>query len=194
MNKYVLTLYLDWAPECAIDYVADILIKNKLKATWFITHNSPAVQRLYGHHDLFEFGIHPNFLPNSSHGKTEREVLDSATKLLPNSKIMRTHALVQSSYLLTKAVHEYGIQIDVSLLLPGTPNIQPHTFHFNNCNNSLLRIPYFWEDDVEISDPRKSWDVNHPKYHISGLKIFDFHPTFNYLNSDNLSKYHELID
>lgn len=42
----LLTLDIDWAPDFIIDEVVSILVKNNVKATWFITHNSPAIDRL----------------------------------------------------------------------------------------------------------------------------------------------------
>lgn len=46
LNQIVLSFDIDWAPECAIEFVADILIEKQIKATWFVTHDSPAIQRL----------------------------------------------------------------------------------------------------------------------------------------------------
>jgi hypothetical protein len=55
----------------------------------------------------------------------------------------------------------------------------------------LLRIPYFWEDNDEMFNPAKSWDIHNPKYHVDGLKIFNFHPIYVYLNSE-IPSYHFL--
>ena len=61
----LLTFDTDWAPDYTIDYVSEKLEKAKIKSTWFITHDSPAIQRLVNN-PLFEVGIHPNFLSNST--------------------------------------------------------------------------------------------------------------------------------
>ena len=68
MDSVVLTLDTDWAPDFVIDFVAKQLVAYQVRATWFVTHASPAVERLSQHSDLFELGIHPNFLPGSTHG------------------------------------------------------------------------------------------------------------------------------
>jgi hypothetical protein len=69
-QRVLLTLDIDWAPDAAIDFVAEILVSRGVKATWFVTHDSPGVRRLRARPDLFELGIHPNFLPGSSHGRS----------------------------------------------------------------------------------------------------------------------------
>lgn len=191
-NSFVLTIDTDWAPDCAIEAVADALLKKGIKATWFITHDSPYIRKLFKHDELFEFGLHPNFLPESTQGKDEDEVMDFLRGILPDSRILRTHALYQSSRLLASLVKNFDIEIDVSLFLPRASGITPHMLYFNGCKKGLLRIPYFWEDDVEMCDPGKSWDFSDRKYHLPGLKIFDFHPMYIYLNSDNMKNYEEL--
>ncbi|HEY8645027.1 MAG TPA: hypothetical protein VIL77_04030 [Gaiellaceae bacterium] len=64
-----LTLDVDWCPDSAIDDVAELLIERDVPATWLVTHTSPAIDRLRLRADLFELGIHPNFLPGSTHGR-----------------------------------------------------------------------------------------------------------------------------
>lgn len=192
LNQYVLSLDVDWAPECAIGFVADILFEKRIKATWFITHDSPMIRKLYQHNDLFEFGIHPNFLPNSTHGSSEREVMEHMARLVPNAKVMRAHALVQSTPLLNMAARDFGIEIDVSLFLPLAPSIQPHKMYFDHVGTGLVRIPFFFEDDLEMYNPSKSWEISHPKYRVSGLKVFNFHPTYIYLNCATMYQYQAL--
>lgn len=192
LNQIVLSFDIDWAPECAIEFVADILIEKQIKATWFVTHDSSGVQRLLKHNDIFELGLHPNFLPNSTHGNSTKEVLTHITQLVPNSKIMRTHSLVQSTEILETAVKDFEIEIDVSLFLMGSSNIQPHFLFLNHDVKGLTRIPYFFEDDIEMFSPMKSWEINNDKYHVNGLKVFNFHPTYIYLNCDSMHQYRKL--
>lgn len=191
-DAFVVTLDTDWAPDFMLDAVAERLIKRQVKATWFLTHDSPAVRRLLENQELFEFGLHPNFLPGSSQGNSDREVFANLRSLLPQSRIMRTHGLVQSAPLLRMAASEFDIEIDVSLFLPGQEHLRPHYFHLDHDKRPLLRIPYFWEDDVEAFSPECSWDFSEAKYHVPGLKVFDFHPVHLYLNSDSMTMYDKL--
>ena len=192
LNEYVLTFDIDWSPDYVIDNVAQTLINKGIKATWFVTHDSPGIRKLLEHNDIFEFGLHPNFLPHTSQGSNENEVMDYCTKLLPDSKIIRTHALFQSTYLLRKLVKEYQIEIDVSLFLPETPNLQPHMIRFDSKNKELTRVPYFWEDDIELYNSSMSLSIKNPKYHVNGLKVFDFHPILIFLNSDSMHDFESL--
>jgi peptidoglycan/xylan/chitin deacetylase (PgdA/CDA1 family) len=68
-NRVCVTLDVDWASDAMIDQTARILLEHEVPATWFITHASAAVDRLRDHPELFELGIHPNFLPGSTHGE-----------------------------------------------------------------------------------------------------------------------------
>ncbi|MCX5895386.1 MAG: hypothetical protein NTZ51_06110, partial [Proteobacteria bacterium] len=147
MNHYALTLDVDWAPDFIIESVAEMLLANSIKCTWFVTSRSPAIEKLFIHKELFEFGLHPNFLPGSTHGTTEKDVMHYMKSILPDAHIVRTHALAQSSHLLRMMLQEYDITIDVSLFLRETPHIVPHYMHFDYSSRRLLRIPYFWEDN-----------------------------------------------
>ncbi len=188
INSIVLTLDIDWAPDFMIDFAAEQLISHNVKATWFITHDSPAVKRLGDYPYLFELGIHPNFLPGSTHGQTPEEVLSHCMQLVPDAVSMRTHALIQSSPLLAQIMKETSIKRDVSLFLPYHPNLQPVSYWWEG--RHLLRIPYFWEDDVEMQQPEPNWHFD--SRFCGGVKIFDFHPVHVYLNSKNMMPYETL--
>src|SRR4051812_39287991 len=142
-KDFVITIDVDWAPDFAIDFTSQLLIKNNVRATWFVTHESPAVERLRSHLELFELGIHPNLLPGSTHGANEDEVLSHLQRLVPNAACMRTHGLYQSSSFLIKANTKFGIKADLSLLLPRAANLVPHKIKWSGAN--LWRFPYFWE-------------------------------------------------
>lgn len=191
-NACVLTIDIDWAPDFVIQEIADILIEKGIQATWFVTHDSTCIRRLIKFKDIFEFGLHPNFLPNSTQGSNYREIMDYLRNILPDTGIIRTHALVQSTRLFSMLIDEYSVDTDVSLFLPLTPNITPHMIYMGHKKPGLLRIPYFWEDDIEMYCPEQSWDFNHPKYHQKGLKVFDFHPMYIYLNAYNMKNYEKL--
>lgn len=184
-NEPIITLDIDWAPDEVIDEVASILISQRAKATWFVTHQSPALDRLRIHSDLFELGLHPNFLPSSTHGNTEDEVFQHMRRILPHAIAMRTHSLHQNSRLLAKAVQDFGIQIDASLLLPRAEHLRAHMLHLPGAK--LLRIPSFWEDDVEMCTPEPCWDAHSPKLNTQGLKVYNFHPIHVFNNTTSLS-------
>ncbi len=184
-----LTFDIDWAPDFMIEFAADLLRSRQIRSTWFVTHRSVAIERLRRHPDLFELGIHPNFLPGSTQGKSTAEILDHCMKLVPGAVSMRSHALVQSTPILEEVLTRTPIKADVSLFLPHQPSLAP--FDYRWAGRSLLRVPYFWEDDYEMfqKNPRR-----HCETFLSGggLKIFNFHPVHVYLNSADLKPYQSL--
>ena len=132
INKYCLTIDLDWAPDFAINYMMNILLLKRIKCTWFITHKSEAVEELMTHGNFFEFGIHPNFFPESTHGNNPNDVMKHMMEIVPNAKIVRTHVLLQSGRHLKLMVNDYGIEIDSSILLREVSNIEPFTMFFDH--------------------------------------------------------------
>lgn len=185
-----ITLDIDWAPDFAIDAVADQLIENNVKATWFVTHSSAAIQRLQQRPDLFELGIHPNFLPGSTHGQTPEEVLRHCLKIVPEAECIRTHGLVQSTQLLSQVMRLTSIKSDVSLFLPYANNLQPVNYHWEG--RTLRRIPYYWEDDFEIGQIDPCFHVRASLVNEAGLQIFNFHPIHIYINSCGAASYESI--
>ncbi|MBI4952855.1 MAG: hypothetical protein HY908_12540 [Myxococcales bacterium] len=184
-----ITLDVDWAPDFAIELAAQTLRDAGVRSTWFVTHCSPAIDRLAAEEDLFELGIHPNFLPGSSHGATPEAVLDACMAMVPRARSMRTHGLVQSTGLFDLVMLRTPIRADVSMLLPRARHLAP--FAWRRGGRSLTRFPYFWEDDVEMESARPSWEVA-PLLEGPGLKIFGFHPIHVALNSADLGPYERL--
>jgi hypothetical protein len=188
INAYLITIDTDWASDSILAQVANFLIENEIKCTWFVTNESPEIRRLLEYPDLFELGIHPNFGNGSTQGKTPRETLSNLKKIIPKARSSRTHDLLQSTSLLRMLCEEFDILHDVSILLPNTPNIVPHEIFFSK-NMGLLRIPYFWEDDTEMYSPDPCFFLSHGKYHENGIKIFNFHPIHIVLNSYSMDNY-----
>lgn len=190
MNDLVITLDLDWAPDFVIDFVAEHLITRRVRATWFVTHSSPAVDRLRLHPDLFELGIHPNFMAHSTHGNEPEAVLDHCMHLVPQATSMRTHGLMQSFRLLALVLEKTRIRTDLSLFLPHMPSLQPIEFWWDR--KLLWRIPYFWEDDLEMERPTPAWLLAAMPSRSSGLRALNFHPIHIYLNSATMENYRRL--
>lgn len=188
-DRTALVLDIDWAPDWMIDEVARTLLRYKVKATWFATHGSPAIRKLSDHSSLFEVGLHPNFQSGSSHGSDPDEVLSHMLELFHEATSMRTHGLYQSTRLLEKAAVEYGVNVDVSLLLPGAWHLAPHVLPFER--GSMLRLPCLWEDDIEMLQPRPRWSFDE-RFLGPGLVILAFHPVHIVLNSQDLAGYRAL--
>ena len=159
----LITLDIDWASDFTIKKVDEILKEKNIKATWFVTHKSAYLKNLSKNRN-YELGIHPNFLSNTTQGKTPKEILKKLKKIVPSAVSLRTHSLHQNSHLLS-LYKDYGIKFDTSLLLYKTKNIKPHYHPLFE----LHRVPFFWEDDVEVYEKNPDWSFKSTK-HIKGPK------------------------
>ena len=184
-----LTLDVDWAPDFMIDAAADALTAREVRATWFVTHASPAIDRLRERPDLFELGIHPNFLAGSSHGDSPEAVVAHSHALVPEARAVRTHCLLQSTPLHDVLLTAGRIEIDVSLFLPRARSVEPVVQH--SPGGRLLRLPYVWQDNMEMYSPDPLWDVG-AVLEGSGPRIFDFHPVHVWLNSKVFAPYERM--
>lgn len=187
LDAVAITFDVDWAPDWAVDRCRDICERYEAKATFFVTHESRAVTALRSH-PVFELGIHPNFLTGSTHGDTPAEVMDYCLALVPDARSMRTHSLVQSSPLFAFIAENYPqIDTDVSLLLPGHPNLQPVDLYYGRSQRRITRCPYYWEDDEYAVRPRATWRSGPDPGR--GLRIYAFHPSLVCLNLNTLHNY-----
>lgn len=184
------TLDIDWAPDFAIDFVADQLIRFHIPATWFVTHNSPAVERLRSHSELFELGIHPNFEPGSTHGQNTPEILSHCQQLVPDAKCVRMHGLMQSTRLLESILAQTELTVDCTLFLPRTPAVRPVNYRLRG--RTLTQIPFVWQDDFEMEAELPDWQPESVLEIGSGLKVFNFHPMHIFLNSPDPLAYCDL--
>jgi len=183
----ILTFDVDWAPDFMIDSVAGVLLEAGVRSTWFVTHRSEAIDRLRLQPELFELGIHPNFLPGSSHGSTPAEVLRTCLEMVPEAQSFRTHSLVQSTPLLTEVMRTTQLTIEASLYVPHQSGVGP--FRFDWEGHSLLRVPFHWEDDLEMARSTPQWRLGSST--ASG-EVFALHPIHIYLNSCDMSAYNSL--
>jgi len=190
MSDLAITLDVDWAPDFVIDDVAERLAARDVRATWFLTHMSPAIERLAAHGDLFELGIHPNFLPGSTHGNDHDTVLRHCMTLAPEARSMRTHGLYHSTPLMERIAVLTPIEFDVSIYMPRHVNLGPVDFW--GAGRRIIRFPYLWEDDFEMQRPDPLWDVEALPARGDGLTILDFHPIHVYLNSSSMDSYERL--
>jgi hypothetical protein len=188
-NKIFITLDIDWAHDDVIRYCADLLSRNNVQATWFVTHHSPAIDELK-RNPLFELGIHPNFNPlllNGSHEKgcTAENVLQSILKIVPGASSVRSHSLTQNSSL-TQLFLENNIKKELNVFVPIQSGIIVKPFlHFEG----IVELPHVWEDDIHMRYEVGYDVILNSILGYQGLTILDFHPIHLYLNQTTFTGY-----
>lgn len=187
-NVEMITFDVDWADDTVLNYVIDLLENKKIKSTWFVTHKSKAIERILNN-PLFETGIHPNFLENSSHGKTHREVFQYFKDNFPEAVSIRPHALMASGPIWYMANKEFNYYIDSSNFLYLTKNIEPHTLAFSN-TKPMFRLPYYWGDNYAFTYDKENFQYKIPV--SNGIKIYNFHPIHVSTNSYSPEEYNKI--
>jgi len=120
-QRVFLTFDVDWAHDAVVNHSIDLVERAGVAATWFVTHATPALNRLR-ENPLFELGIHPNFLPllmtgDRAKGDTAEEVLDRLMAVVPEARSVRSHSLVQSGRLL-QLFRDKGLTHDANTFVP----------------------------------------------------------------------------
>ena len=59
-DSIFLTFDIDWVHDSLLAETIDLVEQARVKATWFVTHDTPLLDRLRAN-QKFELGIHPNF-------------------------------------------------------------------------------------------------------------------------------------
>ena len=183
-NRPFLTFDVDWAHDDVIYDTLNLVDRYSVKTTWMMTHSTDIEFniRKSGH----EIGIHPNFNPllmgDSSNGiSAEHIVVDLLTKF-PESKVVRSHSVVQSSRL-SHLFYRLGLRFESNDYLPSRAFESIHPFI---SEIGITKIPYFFSDELTcLADY-----TNLPELCLrGGLKVFDFHPIHVFLNTESLDRY-----
>ena len=173
---FAVTLDVDWASDAAISDTVDLIGSFGIVPICFVTHRSAAIDEL-AENGRIELGIHPNFLPGSSHGANPAEVFDFCLDLCPQPLAFRSHGFSDSSAIVLEA-RRRGLRFDSNLCLCFQPEILP-IWHWAG----MWRLPVFWEDDIHWRIGA-TWDLDEhiDAFLTPGLKIINVHPFVQSLN------------
>lgn len=184
-GRIFLTFDIDWANDDVFADTIDLVEPTGLKATWFVTHETPLIERLRANPN-FEIGIHPNFnfllSGDGRNGADAGEVIDRLLALVPEARSVRSHALVQGTPLI-KLFIDRGLTHDSNDFIPETTGLEVRPWPWFG----LVKAPYFWEDGIYCANEASS-----PVAELlarPGLRIFDFHPIHVFLNSESMDRY-----
>jgi hypothetical protein len=184
---FVFSADQDWAPEWAIEALLDATIRQDIPLHLFLTNDSPAVRAAAAGSRL-TLGIHPNFLPGSTHGATPEAVIASCMALAPGADTFRCHSFFEYTRVLGM-LYASGFRADSNLGLFAQPGLVP----LIHCTG-LLRFPVFFEDDVffNLADADLSLAPLAGSARTAGLKIVNVHPSLIGLNAPSQGYYDDM--
>ncbi len=191
-DKMFLTIDIDWAHDDVLADAIDLLDRSGVCATWFVTHDTPMLERLRANPN-YELGIHPNFnwlmAGDPRNGANAAEVIDRLVRLVPEARSVRSHSMTQSTVLL-HAFANAGLTHDANHFVPASSGLELKPwYHWSG----MASVPYCWEDDVfcvyrerGVAEP----DVVETARR-NGLRVFDFHPIHLFLNTEAIARYEQ---
>lgn len=181
----VLSLDIDWACDEVLADSIDLVEGVGAPATWFVTHDTPLLERLRANHN-FELGIHPNFNPLlDGNCKGAEQVIDEILAIVPEAVSVRSHSMVQSSRLL-ELFRSKGLRFDCNHFIPEQSGIMLKPWRLWN---GMIKVPHFWEDDAACI--YEAGAAVRDLVGRDGLKVFDFHPIHVFLNTEDLARYEQ---
>lgn len=191
-NEIYLTFDTDWADDEVLRDTVALLDARSIPATVFATHASPLLAGL-ARHPRIELGLHPNFNALLEAGPRNRDaegVLADLHRTFPQAKSVRSHSLVQSSRLQYLFAGR-GLEFEVNQFMPSWSGVICKPYREIS---GLVRVPYFWEDDVHVMAMERGlvppWNAD-AMLDQQGLKVFDFHPVHVFLNTEHLDRYEQ---
>ncbi len=168
---FCFTSDMDWASEAVIDRCFRKLPLDLLQLTTFVTHKSDIIEDLCKAGTIRR-GIHPNFLPGSSHGETFREVIETCLTFAPEATCTRSHRafdVTDTAHLLHNEFHFKCCSNTITTL---APFVRPYWLE-----SRLLQVPVFFEEGSFLYNQLGLSIKPYLKYFTSpGLKVISFHP------------------
>jgi polysaccharide deactylase WbmS-like protein len=180
---FVLTSDLDWASDYCIENFLALAARYSIRPTIFVTHASAAIAKA-DRDGRVELGIHPNFLPPSTHGDSFENILTHVLGLVPQAVAVRCHRYLAGPEI-ERMLAERGLRIDSNACRHLEGGLAPLDLPIG-----LRRLPVFFEDDFHWLQAMSWRFADHASAFFSpGLKILNFHPFFVALNAPDAAFY-----
>lgn len=188
-SLFFFTSDIDWASEDVMMEYFNIVNALGIKPTLFVTHESEVIESNFKLGKI-ERGIHPNFLANSSHGDSFKEIVETCIKFAPESYGFRSHRLFDVTDITHLLKNEYNYKYVSNLGTILQTYIKP-ILH----ESGLVHIPIFFEDGTHLYN---QLDLNFKKYldlfMTPGIKIISFHPMNFVFNSPTMTFMRQIKD
>tara|TARA_B110000008_G_scaffold270309_1_gene300428 strand:- start:185 stop:961 length:777 start_codon:yes stop_codon:yes gene_type:complete len=174
---FCFTSDVDWASEEVLEYSHKALSGENLNITYFNTHPSSFINSLAKSGEVRQL-IHPNFLPNSSHGESFLEVMEYCRRLVPDADGFRTHRYFEVNDIMDEYAKR-GFKFFSNHCLRCEENITP--LHHRS---GMVSIPIFFEDGgYLIMEPDLNTDILKNRLDSPGLKVINFHAAHMVFNT-----------
>ena len=186
---FCFTSDIDWASEAVLELFFQDVPLDYLELTTFVTHHSDIIEHLYQNNRL-DRGIHPNFLPDSSHGNSFREVIETCKTFAPEAICSRSHRLFEVTDTAHLLKNKYGILYSSNMITTLGTNLKP-LLH----ESQLIELPVFFEDGTYLYNELGLDITPYLNYfETPGLKIISFHPMNIVFNTPYISWMRQIKD
>ena len=181
---FTLTSDQDWAPAWASQILLDEVRRFAIPLHTFRTSPCLALDEAVSTGEIDQ-GWHPNFLADSSHGKTISEVVAYCQRHFPGATTVRSHCFSEDSFSWL-ALRSAGIVADSQVATCFQAELLP-IIHWTG----MLRLPVYFADEVFFDlQPDLNLGTILDTLFTPGLKILSFHPTFIGCNTPSRN-YHD---
>ena len=179
---------IDWASEDMIKKTFQLLGLKSLKITIFNTHQSSELKTKLINKEI-DMLIHPNFLPNSSHGNSFEEIIENCLKFCPEAKGFRSHRYFEVNDIF-EIFNKYGFKYFSNFCTRCENYLRP-----NLHRSGLLSIPIFFEDGgFLLMDPTLNFNNFLENFSKPGLKVINFHPAHICFNTPDFQYTRKIKD
>ncbi|MCX6266805.1 MAG: hypothetical protein NTW16_05535 [Bacteroidetes bacterium] len=186
---FCFTSDIDWASEDVISEYFNSVNELNLNPTLFVTHHSEIIERNFQLGNIIR-GIHPNFLPNSSHGSNWSDIIENCVQFAPESYGFRCHRafeVTDTSHLLKNVYNYKYVSHQITIL---QTRIRPILVE-----SGLINFPVFFEDGTHLYNKLDFNLLNYVElFKTPGIKIISFHPMNFVFNSPTIQYMRRIKD
>lgn len=185
-KKICLTFDMDWANDTVLAFFYQLLKSENVPATIMVTHETGWLE-IFRKDPAIELGIHPNFnrlLGGENDAGNYRQVVDHIMKLVPEAVSYRSHALTDSSPIISYC-QQKGLRYNLNMYCPPQDGICMVPFK----RSDITMIPFIFEDDIWLLEEERRPVGYYLSDYFTVPRVFNFHPIHLYLNCEVYGRY-----
>jgi len=173
---------IDWASEEVMKSYFEIVNKLEIQPTLYITHQSDEIEHNFREKNIVR-GLHPNFMNESSHGNSFKEIAENCIKFAPEAYGFRSHRAFDLTDITHLMHNKYGFKHVSHQITIFQPYVRPIVHE-----SGLVNFPVFFEDGTHLYNQLNlNFGTYKDLFTIPGIKVISFHPMNFVFNSPELS-------